>query len=163
MSDGIELRVVGQRASRGERVRAAGPDGEDPVVRLDQLAGAGDDEPVVLVGDDQHRLEAAEDAVTAPILGELHRGARQIPGIALELLLELLEQRHGVGRGSREAGDHLAAVEHAHLLCVRLHDRLANRHLAVAADRDLPSPPHGQNRRGADGGERSAFLVRHIR
>src|SRR5215204_4514044 len=43
---GGELRVDGERTRRGERVRATRSNGEDAVVRLDQLSRAGDDEPV---------------------------------------------------------------------------------------------------------------------
>ena len=102
---------VDERARGGERVRPAGADREDAVVRLDQLAGAGDDEAVLLVGDDEQRLEAAQHAVAAPILRQLHGRARHVAGIALELLLELLEQRHGVGGGAGETGEDLAAAK----------------------------------------------------
>ena len=64
-----------------------------------------DDEAVLAVGDDEQRLEPAQHAVAAPVLGQLDRGARQVAGIALELLLELLEQRERVGRGAGEAGE----------------------------------------------------------
>ena len=140
-----------QRARGGERVRAAGADGEDAVVGLDDVAGAGDDEAVLLVDDDEQRLEPAEHAVAAPVLGQLDRGAREVVRIALELLLELLEEREGVGRGAGEAGEHLAAAQRAHLLRVRLHDRLADGHLTVAADRDAAIAADGEDGGGVEG------------
>src|SRR2546426_5349704 len=47
----------------------------------------------------------------SPVLRQLDRRARQIAGIALQLLLEFLEQRERVRRGAREAGEDLAAFE----------------------------------------------------
>jgi hypothetical protein len=55
----------------------------------------------------QHRLEAAQHAVGAPVLGELDGGAHQVALVLLELGLEALEQRERVGRGAGEAGQHL--------------------------------------------------------
>ncbi len=70
----------------------------------------------VLVGDQHHRLEPAQIAVGAPVLGELDAGPRQLAGILLELALEPLEQREGVGGGAGKAGDDAALAERAHLL-----------------------------------------------
>ena len=57
-------------------------------------------------------------------------------GKVLELGLEPLEQGEGIGAAAGEAGDHLAVEQPANLLGVGLHDRRAERHLAVAADGD---------------------------
>ena len=109
---------------------------------------------MLLVGDDEQRLEPAQHAVAAPVLGQLDGGARHVAGIALELLLELLEQRHRVGGGAGEPGDDLAAADHAHLLRVRLHHGVADRDLPVAADGDLAVAPNGEDGRRADARER---------
>src|SRR5688500_11142771 len=82
-----ERAVLRQGAGRGEGVGAAGADRENPVVGLDDLAVAADDEAVVPVDDDEHRLEAAQHAVAAPLLRELDGRAREVAGVALELLL----------------------------------------------------------------------------
>ncbi len=94
--------------------RAYGPaaaDGEDAIVGFDQFARAGQDEAVLRVGDREERVQAAQDAIAAPVLGQLHCGARQVAGMAFELLLESLEEREGVGRGAGKSGDDLAALE----------------------------------------------------
>ena len=106
---GVELVDVDQRARRGERVVAARADADEPVLGLQHVAGAGQDQRDALVGDRHHRLEPAQIAVGAPILGELDAGARQLPGILLELGFEPLEQGEGVGGGAGKAGDDLAA------------------------------------------------------
>ena len=94
----------------------------------------------------EQRLEAAKHAIAAPVLRELDRRARHIPGIALELLLELLEKRHGVRRGAGKAGERSCRRESTRTFCaLRLHDRLADGHLAVAADGHLAVAPHGEN------------------
>ena len=101
-----------------------------------------------LVGDQHHRLEPAQIAVGAPVLGELDAGARQLVGILLELGFEPLQQGEGVGGGAGEAGNHVALAEAAHLLGVALHDGLAEADLAVAGDHDLAALAHGHDRRG---------------
>jgi hypothetical protein len=54
------------------------------------------------IGDAQHRLEPAQHAVGAPVLGQLHGGAGQVALVLLELALEALEQREGIGGGAGE-------------------------------------------------------------
>src|SRR2546425_2969167 len=76
--------------------------------------------------------------------------SRQIAGVALQLLLELLEQRERVRRGAREAGEDLAAFERPHFVRVGLHHRVAQRDLAVAAQRHVAVAADAQNRRAMD-------------
>ncbi len=142
-----------QRARRGLGERAAGADRHQVVLGLDHVAVAGDDERVAGVGDDQQRLEPAQAAVGAPVLGELDRGAGQVAEL-LQLALEALEQRERIGRAAGEAGDHLALVQAAHLAGIALHDRVAERDLAVAADGDAAVAAHAEDR-GAVGIEGS--------
>src|SRR5262249_60388125 len=97
--------VLERGAGGGQRERAARADGEDALLRGDQVAGAGDQERGRLVGDDQERLELAEHLVRAPVLGELDRGALEVAAVLLELGLETGEEREGVGRRARETGD----------------------------------------------------------
>ena len=67
------------------------------------------------VGDGEHRLEPAQHAVGAPVLGQLDRRAQQVALVLLELGLEALEQREGIGGGAGEAGEDLVVVQPAHL------------------------------------------------
>ena len=91
------------------------------------------------VGDGQHGLEAAQHAVGAPILGQLDGRADQMALVLLQLRLEPLEQREGVGGGAGKSGNDLVVVELAHLARRALDDDVAQRHLAVAAYRHLPA------------------------
>src|SRR6476659_7103907 len=146
-----------QRARGGECVGATGPDGENAVVRLDDVAGTRDDEPVILVADHEQRLETTQHAIAAPARRELNRRPRKILGIALELLLELLEESECVGGGARESREHLASLQRANLLRVGLHDGLADAYLPVAADGNLAVAPHAEN----GGGVNSRKCVSH--
>ena len=110
MSARRQLGVLQQRARRGLRVGAAGADRDDAVLGLEHVAVAGDDQRGVAVGHREHRLEPAQHAVGAPVLGQLDRGAHQVALVLLELGLEALEQREGVGGGAGEAGQHLVVV-----------------------------------------------------
>ena len=60
----------------------------------------------------------------------------QVALVFLELGLEALEQREGVGGAAGEAGEDLVVVQAAHLARVALHHDVAERHLAVAAHGD---------------------------
>src|SRR5262249_59373673 len=141
----------------GGGVGAAGADGRDAVGRLDDVSGAADQEQVVRVHGDQHRLQAAQGPVGAPVLGQLRGGPRDAALEVLQLGLEPLQEGEGVGRGAGEAAQHLAVVQPADLVGVAFHDDVAQGHLAVAADGDAALVPHRQ-----DGGrsERGHGLLR---
>ena len=117
-------------------IRPAGADGDEPALRLDDISLTGDDERGSLVRHRQQRLKAAQNAVGAPVLGQFHRGAREMPLMFFQLALEALEQREGIGGAAGKAGNHLILVQAADLARVRLHDGVAHGHLAVAADDD---------------------------
>ena len=102
---GVETVDLDQRARRGERVAAARADADDAVLGFEHVAGAGQDQRHVLVGDRHHRFEPAQIAVGAPVLGELDAGAGQLAGILFELGFEPLEQRERVGGRAGEPGD----------------------------------------------------------
>ena len=140
----VERRVVEQRECRGLRERAAGTDGHQRVLGLDHVAVAGHDERRRLVRDAEQRLEPAQAAVGAPVLRELDRGAREV-AVLLQLALEPLEQREGIGRAAGEPGDHASLVQPAHLARIRLHDGVAERDLAVAAHGDETVAAHAED------------------
>ena len=103
-------------------------------LRFEHIAGAGQNESRLGVGDEHHRLEPAQIAVGAPILGKLHAGAHELARILFELRLETLEQGEGIGGGAGKAADHFALGEPAHFFRIALDDGLPDRDLAVAAD-----------------------------
>src|SRR5260221_11033163 len=100
---------------------------------------------MLLVRHRQHCLEPPQDAVGAPVLGELDRRAHQISLVLVELLLEALEQREGVGGAAGEASKDAILVQAPHFLRAAFDDDLAERHLAVAAERDARASPYGKN------------------
>ena len=115
--------------------------------------------PTLLVGHQHHRLQPAQIAVGAPVLGELHAGAGELAGILLELGLEPLEQREGVGGGAGETGDDVALAEPAHLARIALDDGLAQADLAVAADHHLAALADHQDGGGVKGRTRAAVVT----
>ena len=142
----VELGVLEQRARGRLRVRAARADREQLVLGLDHVAGARDQERLLLVGDDQERLEPAQHPIRAPILRELDCGARA--GCrACRACLEVLEQRERVGGAACEARDHLAVMQASHLARVAFHHLVAERDLAVAAERDVAVAANAHDRR----------------
>ena len=150
---GVE-RAVHQRAGGGERVVAAGADAHDAGFGFEHVAGAGEHQRHLRVGDDHHRLQPAQIAVGAPVLGELDGRAHQLSGILLELGFQPFEQREGVGGGAGKTADHVTFAEPPHLLGIGFDDGLADRDLAVAADGDQAALADGQNGRAVPGGRR---------
>src|SRR5262249_42391832 len=146
----VQVRVARESAGDGEGEVAAGADGADPVLRLDDVAGAGDDEGGFAVGDDEEGLEAAEQAVGAPVLGELDRGAAEVAVHLAELVLEALVERERIGASAGEARKHAVVVETPDLPRVPLHDRLPDGHLSVAGHDDAAAVTDADDRRTAD-------------
>jgi hypothetical protein len=99
------------------------------------------------VGHQQHGFQAAQHAVGAPVLGQFDRGAQQVALVLFQLGFEAVEQGEGVGGAAGEAAQHLALVQLAHLARRALHDDVAQRDLAVAAERDLVAAPHADDGR----------------
>ena len=97
------------------------------------------------VGHREHRFQAPQHAIGAPVLGELDCGAHKVALMLVELCFEALEQRERIGRAPGKAGEHLVVVQAAHLARVALHDGVAKRHLAVAAHRDRAVAPDRQD------------------
>src|SRR6056297_646446 len=84
-----EVGVLQEGAGGRLCVGAAGADGHEVELGLDHVAVARDDQRGVLVGDAQQRLEPAQHAVGAPVLGQFDRGAGEI-AVLLQLALEVL-------------------------------------------------------------------------
>jgi hypothetical protein len=128
--------VVVQRPRRGLRVSATRADGHNAVFRFEHIAGAGDDQRRRRVGYRQHRLEPPQDAIRTPVLRQLDGSSRQVALMLFELGLESLEQRERVGSRPGKTGQYLLVIKPAHLARRRLDDDIAQRDLAIAAERD---------------------------
>ena len=100
-----------------------------------------------MMSDEQQRLETAQHAVGAPVLGQFDRGPGEMAVMLLELALEALEERERVRRATGETGNDAVVVETPHLARVGLHDGVAERHLAVTAERDPVLAPYRENGR----------------
>src|SRR5690606_8135055 len=74
---GVQI-LVDERAGGGQGIVPAGADGDDVVVRFKHVAGAGNEQAAVAVGDGHQRLEAAQITVGAPVLGEVDGGPHQL-------------------------------------------------------------------------------------
>ncbi len=120
-----------QRPGGGRGVGAARSDPDDPVVGLDQVAVARQQERRVRVHDDQHRLEAPKDAVGSPVFRQLDGRPFDLAAVLLELGLEAREQRERIGGRSGEPGEDLVVVEPPDLPGALLDDRVAQRDLPV--------------------------------
>src|SRR2546422_8629614 len=112
---------------------------------------AGVEGGALAVGARQHRLQPPQDAVGAPVLGELDRGAHQVALVLVELAFEALEQRKGVRRAAGETGEDAVLVQAPNFLRAAFDDDVAEGHLAVAAERHARAAAHGKNGRAVEG------------
>ena len=103
-----------------------------------------------LVEHDEHRLEPAENAIAAPVLGELHGRAFEIAAILFELRLEAPEQRERIGGRAGKAGQNPIVVEPPDLARALLDDGLAERHLAVSREHGMVAVADGEDRRAVN-------------
>ena len=99
-----------------------------------------------LVEHDEHRFEAAENAIAAPVLRQLDGGPLEVAAILLELRLEAREQRKGIGRGAGKPREDAIVVEAPDFLRLLLHDGLAERHLTVAGQHGAVVMANGEDR-----------------
>jgi hypothetical protein len=139
-----KLGVAQQRSGGGLCICAPRADGDDAVLGLQHVARARDDQRRSVVGDREHGLEPAQDAVGAPVLGQFHRSALQLTLMLVELRLESLEQRKCVRGGARKTGQNAVVEEPANFTRSRLDDDVAESHLAIATQRHAGAAPDRQ-------------------
>src|SRR5690606_14262509 len=101
------------------------------VVGLDHVPVPADQKEMRPVRDRKERFQAPQLAVRPPLLRELDAGPRQVAGVALELLLELLEKRERVRDRAGESRQYPALLESPDLLRRRLDDRITERDLPI--------------------------------
>ena len=73
-------------------VSPARADAHHPFIRLDDVAGAGDQKGPAQVHGEQHRLQTPQDAVGAPVLGQLHHRPGEVALVGLQLGLQALNR-----------------------------------------------------------------------
>lgn len=134
-----------QGSGRGQGVGTAGADGRHAFAGLDHVPGPADQQKVFLVGGDEHRFQAAQVAVGAPVLGQLRGGTGHVALEILEAGFEALQKGEGVGRRPGKARQDLAVVQTPDLMSIAFHDDVAQRHLAVAPERDFAVMPDGKD------------------
>ena len=145
------LSCLFQQGARGRLGEGpAGADGDDALLGLHHVAVAGEDQRGVAVGHRQQRLQPAQHAVGAPVLGQFHGGARQVAAVLLELGLEALEQREGIGRAAGETRQDLILEQPPHLAGVALEHGVAQRDLTVTADDHAVAAPYREDRRAVE-------------
>ena len=136
--------------SRAGAALAPAADAHDAVRGLEDVARARELVGDAAVRDEDERLEAPQVLVRAPRLRQIDARARELAGVLLELLLEALEEREGVGRGPGEAHEDVVA-DAAHLARVALDDNVAHGDLPVADHHHLAAAAHAQDRRAVHG------------
>jgi len=139
------------RAARRAAARANEP--PEPIASTPSSGSISSPEPLMtktmlLVRHDEQCLEPPQHAVRPPVLGQLDRGARQVGRIALQLLLELLDNVKASAA---------APAKPARILPPRSVRTLLALASSPSHDRDLPSPPIADFAVAADAENRRAM------
>jgi hypothetical protein len=142
----VEGGVQRQRLRRRQRVRASRSNRHDPIVRLDEIAVAGQEVGRLPVHYDEHGLQTAQDAIGTPILRELDGRALEIAAILLQFGLEPREEGERIGGRPGKAGQDPLVVEPPDLARALLDDGVAEGDLAVAGHDRLAVVADGQDR-----------------
>ena len=122
----------------GKRICAARADADDAVVGLDQISVAGNQERVLIVGDNHHRFEMTQRPIRSPVF-------REFDGRSAEIAVKLLELRFESWKtGETESAEDpakpariLSLYSRRIFLRAVLDDRIAESHLAVAGNSDF--------------------------
>src|SRR5579872_5451778 len=87
----------------------------------------------------------AKHAVRAPLLGELHHGARQIAVELLQLGLKACKKGEGVRGGTRKSSQNFIVIKPSKLLGGRFEHFAAQRYLAITGHYNFSIPADAQN------------------
>ncbi len=155
------MAVWRSRARAAERREiAARADRHRAVVGLQQVAVAGEQEALLLAGDQEHRLQLAQHPVGPPILGQLDHRLLEVALELVELGLEAGVERQAVGRAAGEADQGVAAADPLHLRRLGFHDGVAEGDLAIAGHHHFRAAPHQEHGGGV---HRPALPGRFVR
>ena len=121
---------------------AAGADGGDGIVRVDDVAGAADDIGGADIGDQQQGFQMTQHAVRSPVLGKFDDGARKVAVMLFELRFKAREEREGVGGGAGEPGHDLSVIKTAKFLGGGFQNLRALGDLSIAGHHDFAVAAH---------------------
>lgn len=131
--DSWHVGVVDESSGRRQSEIGPGADGQNPIfVGLHEIAIPGDEEALLLIGNDHLGLELAQDTIGAPVLGKLDDCSLQIALELIEFGLESAVECQTVSRAAGESDQNLALAGSLHLVGTGLDDGVVEGHLAVA-------------------------------
>src|SRR5271157_4466723 len=117
-------------------VGAAGADSGNAAVRLDHIACSRQDKRVLLVRNQEKRLQPPQQAVGPPVFCQLDGGPGNIAVVLFELLLEALKKGKRIGRRPGEACETSVLIEFPYLFRRMLQDGVLKRDLPVSGEYD---------------------------
>ena len=105
--------LPGHNKSPGRRggIATSRTDADYRVVRINHIAGAGQEIAVFDIHERQHGVEFAQIFVGAPLLGQLYGRALQVVVVLLQFGLKFFKQRQGVGHGPGKATQDFSLCE----------------------------------------------------
>src|SRR5450631_2439489 len=73
-----KLCVLKESARRRQSILSATADGDNALIRFNDVAGTADQECLLQIGDYEQSFEIPQHLVSPPILGKFHRGSAQV-------------------------------------------------------------------------------------
>src|SRR2546428_11454120 len=105
---------MGEQSPRGGQGHGpSGTDGDQTVVRLDEVARAGKEVGVAVARHDELRLQPPQRPVGPPVFYQFDGGPLQVSPIFLQLGFKSGEKSEGVGGRSRESRQNSSPMEFA--------------------------------------------------
>src|ERR1700679_4152156 len=147
-----KLRFFEECACRSRGVAAAGSDGRNGLVWVDNVSRSGEDERLAFIGYKEQRFKIAQHLVGAPILRQLDGRAVKLAGKLLQLGLKTRKEIEGVRSGSGKPGKYLVLIEAANLPRGVFQHVIAERNLPIGGHDDLPGAADTNHRCGSGGG-----------
>ena len=142
---GVHLRAFAQSTSSREGIVAARANRNHSVIGLDDIARSGEQKALFAIRYQKQSFESAQNAVGAPVFGELNGGSGEIAGIVFELGLKALQQGKSIGCGPCKADEYFIVMHFAQLAGAVLDDRIIHGDLSVGSHYDVVVAAHQQD------------------
>src|SRR5437867_3562645 len=131
-------------------IAAAGTDGKDAVVRLDDFPGSRHNKRFLVVQHRKECLKLAQVLVSSPLLCKLYCSTLKVTVVLIKIIFKLAEKHKRICCGAGKSSKDGSVVEFPGLLGMVLHHRLPDGDLAVGAHDSMSAIRKAEDGRSSD-------------